>query len=414
VPAERQPVATARRASALLRRRLVAQGLAGPPLGTGADGPVAVARRLLATQAQDPRGFRLAIRARTRGTSGADVDRALSVERSLVVTWLNRGTLHLVTREDYPLLQALVAPWQRTSAMTRLGQLGIDADLADRAVGLVDGWLADEGPMSRHALRERLLGAGIPADGQGLVHVLFRASLDGVLVRGPVAPDGAGAGTEQLYARVADWIPEAPGAVGAVLREPERGEVEIARRYLAGHGPADPRDLAKWLAMPLGRVRSALEALGSKVVESDGGLVELAAGTGRPTGAVTTGGPAGAVAGGPVGAVAGGPAGAVTGGPGAREAPWSRGHRLPPPRLLGAFEPLLLGWCSREEVLGAQENAVISGGVFRGIGLAGGRAVGAWRFGAAGVDFSPFGPLSETVEGAFGRDAQALLRFLGR
>jgi Winged helix DNA-binding domain len=368
------------RCSALLRRRLAAQGLAGPPLGSGADGPVAVARRLLATQGQDPRAFRLAVRARTRRTTAADVDRALSEERSLLVTWLNRGTLHLVTREDYPLLQALVAPWQRTGAMTRLAQLGIDEDLADRAVALVDRWLADEGPLSRAALRERLLAAGIPAEGQGLVHVLFRASLDGVLVRGPVAGGGdgrddgrdrAGSGVEQLYARVADWMPEAPEAVSAVRREPERGHAEIARRYLAGHGPADPRDLAKWLAVPLGRVRSALVALGSRVVETDDGLVELAAARGGPA-------------------------------------------RLPPPRLLGAFEPLLLGWRSREDVLGGHESAAISGGVFRGIGLAGGRAVGVWRFDGAGVDFTPFIPLSESVERALARDAEALLRFLGR
>jgi hypothetical protein len=85
-------VVAERRGPALLRRRLTAQGLAGPPLGTWADGPLAVARRLLAIQAQDPRGFRLAIRARSRGTSGADVDRALTEERSLLVTWPNRGT----------------------------------------------------------------------------------------------------------------------------------------------------------------------------------------------------------------------------------------------------------------------------------------------------------------------------------
>ena len=47
----------------LLLRRLTAQGLTGPP----ARGPVEVARRLLAIQAQDARGARLAVRARTRG-----------------------------------------------------------------------------------------------------------------------------------------------------------------------------------------------------------------------------------------------------------------------------------------------------------------------------------------------------------
>jgi DNA glycosylase AlkZ-like len=391
VATERPSIAAGPRASARLRRRLVAQGLAGPPLGSGAHGPVAVARRLLATQGQDPRGFRLAVRARTRGTSGADVDRALGEERTLLVTWLNRGTLHLVTREDYPLLQALVAPWQRTSAMTRLAQLGIDEALADRSVALVDRWLAEDGPLSRAALRERLLAAGVPAEGQSLVHVLFRASLDGVLVRGPLAPPGGG--VEQLYVRVADWMPEAPPAVDAVRRDPERGYAEIARRYLVGHGPADPRDLAKWLAAPLGCVRAALHALGSRVVASGDGSVELAAasdGTDHPETARA----------------------AATG----RATPRGAGGTvpLPPPRLLGAFEPLLLGWRSREDVLGDHGAAVISGGVFRGIGLAGGRAVGAWRFARGGVDFTPFAALSESVERALERDAAAVLRFLGR
>src|SRR5581483_11745977 len=72
--------------------RLAAQLLAGDPAPT----PLAVAERLLAVQAQDARGVRLAIRARTRGLRAADLDRALTVDRSLVITWLNRGTLHLV------------------------------------------------------------------------------------------------------------------------------------------------------------------------------------------------------------------------------------------------------------------------------------------------------------------------------
>src|SRR5205085_5800942 len=85
--------------------RLAAQLLAGPP----ARDPVAVAERLLAIQAQDPRGARLAVRARSEGLSAADVDRALG-DRSLVISWLNRGTLHLVRSEDYWWLHALTTP----------------------------------------------------------------------------------------------------------------------------------------------------------------------------------------------------------------------------------------------------------------------------------------------------------------
>lgn len=105
----------------VLAARLTAQLLAGPP----ARDPVAVAERLLAVQGQDQRGARLAVRARSEGLSAADVDRALTEERSLLITWLNRGTLHLVRSEDYPWLHALTAPSQRTGNMRRLVQEGV-------------------------------------------------------------------------------------------------------------------------------------------------------------------------------------------------------------------------------------------------------------------------------------------------
>src|SRR5580693_4135227 len=92
--------------SPVIAERLTAQLLAGAPAGD----PMEVVRRLLAVQGQDARGARLAIRARTAGLGATDVDRALSDDRSLLITWLNRGTLHLVAGEDYPWLHALTTP----------------------------------------------------------------------------------------------------------------------------------------------------------------------------------------------------------------------------------------------------------------------------------------------------------------
>src|SRR5258708_30304144 len=79
-------------AAQLVAERCATQLLSGPP----AASPVDVVRQLLAVQRQHPRGARLAIRARTAGMTAADVDRAMTVDRSLLITWLNRGTLHLV------------------------------------------------------------------------------------------------------------------------------------------------------------------------------------------------------------------------------------------------------------------------------------------------------------------------------
>ncbi len=276
-----------------LAERIRAQGLSGSPL----PDPLAVAERLLAVQGQDPRGARLAVRARTEGLVAADVDRALGEERSLVIAWLNRGTLHLVRSEDYPLLQALTTPPLLNESVRRLGVEGIDERRAERALRTIERSLGEEGPLTRAALRERLEREGFPSGGQAFSHICFRAGVLGILVRGPMV------GKQHAYVLARDWLGEPP----AIDRD--RGLAELARRYLAGHAPATDRDLARWAGLPLRDARAGLEAIAAEIEEGEDGLLRPAA---RPL----------------------------------EEA------GLPPPKLLGAFDPVLLGWTSREEITG--------------------------------------------------------------
>src|SRR6267378_3509287 len=122
--------------------------LSGPP----AAGTVQVAGHLLAVQAQDQRGARLAVRARSRARSAADVDDALTRARSVVVTWLNRGTLHLVRAEDYWWLHPLTTPQLFTGNARRLAQEGVAPEEAERAVAVVRAALAADGPLTRSQL----------------------------------------------------------------------------------------------------------------------------------------------------------------------------------------------------------------------------------------------------------------------
>jgi hypothetical protein len=336
----------------MLRERLTAQLLAGPP----ARDPVGVAERLLAVQAQDPRGARLAIRARTTGLTAADVDRALTENRSLVVTWLNRGTLHLVRSEDYPWLQALTTPPLFAGNARRLAQEGVSPDDAERGVEAIERALADEGPLTRMQLRERVRAVGVPAERQALVHVLMLASLRGLVVRGPVV------GKQHAYVLVRDWL----GRPQLVDRE--LALAELVRRYLVGHGPANERDVAKWAGLPLRDARAGLSAISRKLVERDDGLVDLRRRT--------------------------------------------RVHDLPPPRLLGQFEPVLLGWRCREPLVGRHESLLVSGGLFRPFALVGGRAVAAWRLVDRRVELEPFAKLSGADAAALETDADELLQFL--
>jgi hypothetical protein len=222
-----------------------------------------VCDRLLAVQAQDLRSARLAVRARTEGLSAADVDRALTDERTVVVGWLNRGTLQLVRREDYWWLHALTTPPLFTGSARRLAQLGVTAGAADRGVAAIERSLVAEGPLTRDQLRDRVEAVDVPTAGQALVHVLMLACLRGVAVRGPLV-DG-----KHAYVSARDWLGGAP----AVDRP--RALAELARRYLTGHAPADDRDLAKWAGLPLRDARAGLGAIAPHVVQRSDGLLAL-------------------------------------------------------------------------------------------------------------------------------------------
>lgn len=338
----------------IFAERFAAQGLAGEPLGD----PVAVAERLLAVQGQDPRGVRLAIRARTGGLTAADVDRALSEDRSLLITWLNRGTLHLVRSEDYSWLHALTVPPLFTSASRRLKQEGIAPNAAERAVATIERSLTDEGPQTRHQLRERLEAVGVRTEGQALIHLLFLTSLRGIAVRGPMV------GGQHAYVLVRDWLgPQRPVDRDMAL-------AELARRYLVGHAPADDRDLARWAGLPLRDARAGLTAITSELEELEGGLVRLARGM--------------------------------------------RNGETPPPRLLGAFDPVLLGWTSREHVLGPHTHLVTVNGIFRPFAMVDGRAVGTWKYARGRVTVEPLGPLRRRDIAALELDARDVSRFLAQ
>jgi hypothetical protein len=338
--------------SAIFAERFAAQGLSGPPLPDAAG----VAERLLAVQGQDPRGARLAVRARTEGLAAADVDRALSEERSLLITWLNRGTLHLVRSEDYPWLHALTTPPLFTSATRRLAQEGVPPDAAERGVETIERSLADEGPLTRPQLRERLDSAGVPTEGQALIHLLFLATLRGIAVRGPMV------GNEHAYIRVGDWLDPAERV------DRDEALAELARRYLIGHAPANDRDLARWAGLPLRDARAGLAAIAAELVERDDGLIHLAA---TP----------------PV-------------------------AEVPGPRLLGAFDPVLLGWNSREPILGPHTHLVTMNGIFRPFAMVKGRAVASWKLNRGKVTIEPLGRITKKADAALAADAADVERFM--
>jgi hypothetical protein len=339
------PVSDSRRLTA----RLDAQLLSRP-----ATSVTQVVERVYAVQAQDPRGFRLAVRSRSTGLRASDVDAALN-ERRCVVSTLNRGTLHLVLAEDFWDLHLLTTPQLAVGNVRRLREEGVEARQAARGVQVVAAAVAQR-PCTRAELRRLLDSAGVPTGGQAFAHLLMATTLEGLAIRGPMV------GAEHAFVAPDGWIGPCPDV------DREAALARLARRYLAGHGPGAAADLARWAGLPLGQARLGFEAIADETEPFDAETVVLCSSN---------------------------PAGT-----------------LPRPRLLGAFDPVLLGWVSRDDVVGPHVGLVTNNGLFRPFAMVKGRAVATWSMPRGRVALEPLEPIPAGATKALDADAREVERFL--
>jgi hypothetical protein len=178
-------------------------------------------------------------------------------------------------------------------------------------------------------------------------------------------------GRQHAFVRAGDWLGPRPARFEAARFDRDVALAELARRFLAGHVPASERDLAKWAGLPLRDARCGLSAIAGELREREDGQAELKAASHR-------------------------------GRPG-----------LPPPLLLGSFDPLLHGWADRKPVLGAATRIVTVNGLFRPFALVDGRAAATWSLAAGEVELAAFAPLTEHATAALRAEAADVVRFLG-
>ena len=330
-----------------------------------------VTASVCALQAQAFDAARHQVRVRSEGLTAGAVDRAFDEERSVVRTWLMRGTLHLCAADDLRWLIDVFGPSVNQFAAARRRNLGLDDDTSARGVAVIRKELAN-GPVSRRRLREVLVTAGVLEEpvGQALVHLIYHAAALGIVCSGPRM------GRDDSFVLVDDWV--APSTA-------PRGEAalsELALRYFAAYGPASEADFAAWSGLRRTMIRPAMAAIGSRLVEFPGTIRGM-----------WTVGPA------PSQAEAGGPA----------------------VRLLGQFDTFLLGYRRREHHGGEAAEAWIhdgGGGWIRPVVLADGWIVGGWRLDQKPRDLEitvmPFDRMSRRVDPAIAREVASIGSFLER
>jgi hypothetical protein len=217
---------------------------------------------LLGVQAQVPFAAGLALRARTEGLTEAKVDRARLHDRSIVLTWAMRGTLHLVPAEDYGWIVPLVIEPHVANSHRRLRELSVTGDQPARAVRAIERMLARNGPLTRAEIAERLRKLRIRTEGQAIAHLMWLAAAERSICFGPDR------GRDRCFVLVRDWT----GTPEPMDRE--RALAELAVRYLRAHGPAGPADLAFWSGLRAADAARGWAAIADRLTE-----IEVAGGT---------------------------------------------------------------------------------------------------------------------------------------
>ncbi|HEX2915352.1 MAG TPA: winged helix DNA-binding domain-containing protein [Chloroflexia bacterium] len=356
----------------LLRLRLRAQHLTPEWRRT----PAAVAEIVQAVgglQAQEMPSAALSIRPRSANLTAAEIEQARVQERSVIRTWGQRYTLHLLAAADLPWLLPLFGPVFIAGSRSRRAELGLDEAKCRRGSELIRQVLADNGPLTRAEIVEQLARQDMALEGQAVPHLLGYCALQGIICHGPESEG------EPTYVLLNDWI---PGWLLDAL-PPEEAYQKLALRFLAAYAPATPEDMAKWSGLSLREIKAAWKALSGRLVE-----VEVANQTYWML---------------------------------HNQQKWLQelnSEGPPVVRLLPRYDTYLLGYQNRELILDARfaKKVNAGGGILHPTILVNGRIVGTWksarRKNRLEISLEPFEPLTHEAQTGLEAEANDIGRFL--
>jgi hypothetical protein len=256
-------------------RRLTLQRQFPRIRGRGPSAVVELIDRLGPVQSQVPRAPFISVAARLPGADYAAVTAAFDAYDIVKATSL-RGTVHVSTREHYPLIDAVA---QRTLASALRNQLRLQRldvqDVRDEVERYASREWRDRAELLKHMrdwLAEHESAESAEAMKSQGASALVRAH--SALLRRP--SDGAWDRRTDVLHRLASTVFEL-GPVDAA-----NALVDLTRVHLASYGPATRRDVAWWTGETLTRVDAAIDRLGDEVVRLRGAdaatYVDLAGG----------------------------------------------------------------------------------------------------------------------------------------
>ncbi|MCW3463335.1 winged helix DNA-binding domain-containing protein [Chitinophaga nivalis] len=222
-------------------------------LHTGFQQPADIVSWMGAMQGQEFGNSKWAIGTRLPGITTSAVEAAIA-NRSVIRTWMLRGTLHLVAASDLHWMLALIRDGAKSKMRTVITQSGLDEATLKKVNKLFIKLLEGGQQLTRKALAAAIEAKGIDTSGQKMSHLLWQASFDGILCHGPLE------GKQFTFTLLKDWIPagETYSRAAALAK--------LALRYFTSHGPATVADFAWWSGFATGEANAALEAVKKDLV----------------------------------------------------------------------------------------------------------------------------------------------------
>lgn len=223
-------------------RRLYNQQIARTKFKT----PSEIVAWLGALQAQDYAGAKWSVGLRLPGSAEADIEQAIA-NKTIIRTWVMRGTLHFVAAADVRWMLALVAPRLIAGNARRYKELELDARTLARSNAVLAKAVQGGKPLTRSALFAILEQHGISTQGQRGVFMLQRASLDGLICQGVMRSN------DPTFMSLDDVLPKTKTI------ERDDALAELAKRYWTSRGPATLQDFVWWSGLWVADARAGLE-----------------------------------------------------------------------------------------------------------------------------------------------------------
>jgi uncharacterized protein YcaQ len=229
-----------------------------------ADQVTRVVEDLCGLHAQVPQTPYLSLWTRVKDFENVWLDQALYDDRSLVKTWLMRGTLHLVPSRDLPVYnQALRTMWFEHHGRFMRAPEWPPADERRRIIYPAIVTALAHAPLTRKDLssqvRAKLRNRALPYDRlfSGWGGILKETGYAGLTVHARPC------GRESCFAQLGQWLPE----VHLDRVSEEAAQTQLLLKYLRGYGPATQQDFMLWSGLAAGPARRAIAGASASVTQ---------------------------------------------------------------------------------------------------------------------------------------------------